>query len=89
MIKMIKTQKDLEALKNIEEGMYYIAISGQIATFNGAFSMPLKSAEARMSEIANGQSEMISDAIAMEMTDEAEEALDVVMSTYIIPYRYH
>ncbi len=85
--RVIKSQKDLDILRREEDGMFYISIAGQVATFNGEYSMTLVSAQDRMAQIAAGQSASISESMAMGDKTEALEAVGVALQTFMIPYR--
>lgn len=89
MNKFVKTQKELDQLRSIEHGMFYISIAGQVATFKGEYTMTLIAAQDRMADIAANQSAMISDDIANEKHHDAMEAIDVSLQTFILPYRIH
>jgi hypothetical protein len=85
--RVIRSQKDLDMLRREEEGMFYIAIAGQVATFNGKHSMTLVSAYDRMAQIAAGQSENISKSIALGNKKEAIDAIGIALQTFVLPYR--
>lgn len=87
--RVIRTQKDLDMILHEESGMFYISLSGQIATFSGKFSMTSVSAFERLTQIAAGQSQMISECMALNQKKDAEEAIDVALQTFMVPYRIH
>lgn len=87
--KVIKTQEELDALRKEENGMYYISLGGNVATFNGKYSMNILQAMDRLSQIAIGQSEFIADCMTTHNTKEANDAIEVSLQTYLIPYRQH
>jgi len=83
----IRTQIELnEVIKN-EQGMYYITLHGSVASFGGKIKMNLIDAQRRLEQIAAGSSVAIADALTHGDKKEAEKYLDVLMTTYLIPYR--
>lgn len=87
--RVIKTQEELDALREEEHGMFYISLSGSVATFNGTYRIGLIPALDRLAQIAAGQSQYISDCFVDKKVDEAKEAMDVSLQTFLIPYRMH
>lgn len=87
--RVIKTQKDLDMIRHEEDGMYYISISGQVATFNGKYVMSLLNAQDRLAQIAAGQSANISDSMVLGLKKDAMEAIEISLQTFMIPYRMH
>jgi hypothetical protein len=87
--KVIRTQKDLDVRRSEEDGMFYIAIAGHIASFNGKYRMTLISAYEKMAQIAAGQSEEIADNMVTGNKKGALKALNIALQTYVVPYRMH
>jgi hypothetical protein len=87
--RIIRTQKDLDAIRHEEEGMFYIVIAGHIASFNGKYYMSLISAYEKMAQIAASQSEEIADNMVAGNKKGAIEAMEIALKTYVIPYRMH
>jgi hypothetical protein len=87
--KIIRTQQDLDMIRKKENGMFYIAIDGHIATFNGEYFMTMMSAQDRLAQIAAGQSALISESMALGMKKDAMEAILVALQTFMVPYRIH
>ena len=87
--RVIRSQKDLDMLRREEDGMFYISIAGQVATFNGEYSMTLVSAFDRMAQIAAGQSASISEDMALGNKKDAMDAIGIALQTFVLPYRMH
>lgn len=87
--KVIKTQEDLDNIREKENGMYYISMSGNVAMFNGKYTLTLLSGLERMEEIALGTSHAITEAMVAKKRNEAIDYIDVAIKTYLIPFRYH
>ena len=85
--RIIRTQKDLDMLRREEDGMFYISIGGQVATFNGEYSMTMVTAQDRLAQIAAGQSASISESMVLGIKSDAMEAVSVALQTFMIPYR--
>lgn len=87
--RVIRTQKDLDMLRREEEGKFYIAIAGQIVSFNGSYVMTLISAQEKMAQIAAGQSEEIYESMLTGNKKQAIDVIDIALQTFILPYRIH
>lgn len=70
-----------------EDGMFYISIGGQVATFNGKYSMTMVTAQDRLAQIAAGQSASISESMALGLKNDAIKAISVALQTFMVPYR--
>lgn len=99
---MIKTQEDLDRAIEIESGMYYISICGDIVTFGGAFTFDEKEVLQNREKISISQSQMYRDIYKASLKDggldslseeeksiSPQEVLDTCIKTYTIPYRIH
>jgi len=87
--RVIRTQKDLDAIRHEEDGMFYIAVAGHIASFNGKYRLTLISAYEKMAQIAAGQSEEIAENMVIGDRKGAIQALNIALQTYVVPYRMH
>lgn len=84
---VIRTQKDLNEMMEKENGMYYISLNGLVAIFGNDIKLNLVKANEKMEQIATGSSEAISKAMVTGNKKEAKEFLDVLIQTYLVPFR--
>lgn len=86
---IIRTQQDLDEIRKEEHGMYYITLNGMVAMFNNKIKLNLIEANEKMEQISRGSSEAISEAMLNGNKQEAKEFLEVLIKTYMIPFRFH
>jgi hypothetical protein len=86
---VIRTQEDLNDIMKEENGMYYISLNGMVAMFSDKIKLNLIEANEKLEQISKGSSEAISEAILNGDKHEAREYVDVLLKTYLVPFRIH
>ena len=89
MSKVIKTQEDLDKVIKKEKGLYYITLSGQVAMFSGQAYFTKITADEKLMALAEATTEEAQDVIRNGSSEELQELLDSVITTYLVPYRTH
>lgn len=86
---VIRTQEDLNDIMKEENGMYYISLNGMVAMFSDKIKLNLIEANEKLEQISKGSSEAISEAVLNGDKHEAREYVDVLLKTYLVPFRIH